>query len=94
MNLGNAMGEWSFVMSASFTNQTLAQLEYVEQSRHLQERGLHPAEAARSKVARLHLVKVSTKLTKLTSEQARLLSACRRDAFKPKTASATSPGSP
>ncbi len=47
VNLGNAMGHPSFVMSASFTNQTLAQIELWTNPGHLQERGLHAAEAAR-----------------------------------------------
>ena len=47
VNLGNAMGHPSFVMSASFTNQTLAQIELWTNPGGLQERGLHPAEAAR-----------------------------------------------
>ena len=70
MNLGNAMGHPSFVMSASFTNQTIAQIElwtnpekYAKQvytlPKHLDE-----------KVARLHLEKIGVKLTKLSTEQA------------------------
>jgi len=70
VNLGNAMGHPSFVMSASFTNQTIAQIElwtnpekYAKQvytlPKHLDE-----------KVARLHLEKIGVKLTKLSPEQA------------------------
>ena len=70
VNLGNAMGHPSFVMSASFTNQTIAQIElwtnpekYAKQvytlPKHLDE-----------KVARLHLEKIGVKLTKLSTEQA------------------------
>ena len=47
VNLGNAMGHPSFVMSASFTNQTLAQIELVDQPKASTKRGLHAAEAAR-----------------------------------------------
>ena len=47
VNLGNAMGHPSFVMSASFTNQTLAQMELWTNPEGLQERGLYAAEAAR-----------------------------------------------
>ncbi len=72
VNLGNAMGHPSFVMSASFTNQTLAQIELWTKKdsgtyktkvytlpKHLDE-----------KVARLHLAKIGVKLTKLTPAQA------------------------
>ncbi len=70
VNLGNAMGHPSFVMSSSFTNQTLAQIElwtnpgkYGKQvytlPKHLDE-----------KVARLHLEKIGVKLTKLSDKQA------------------------
>ena len=47
VNLGNAMGHPSFVMSSSFTNQTLAQIELWTQSRKIREEGVHAAEAAR-----------------------------------------------
>ncbi len=46
LNLGNATGHPSFVMSASFTNQVLAQIELVDTRRAVQERGLHPAQAS------------------------------------------------
>ena len=47
VNLGNAMGHPSFVMSSSFTNQTLAQIELWTNPRQVQEEGLHAAEDAR-----------------------------------------------
>ncbi len=47
VNLGNAMGHPSFVMSASFTNQTLAQIELWNQSEEVREEGLHAAQASR-----------------------------------------------
>ena len=47
VNLGNAMGHPSFVMSSSFTNQTLAQIELWTQPRQVREEGVHAAEAAR-----------------------------------------------
>lgn len=68
VNLGCATGHPSFVMSNSFTNQTLAQIElfiinmismYYRLPKHLDE-----------EVARLHLEKIGVKLTKLTPEQA------------------------
>ncbi len=69
-NLGNAMGHPSFVMSASFTNQTLAQIElwnnYAKYERKVYTLPKHLDE----KVARLHLDKVGAKLTKLRDDQA------------------------
>jgi len=56
VNLGCANGHPSFVMSASFSNQILAQIElWQTAAEEIQERGLLPAQGARRKVARLHL---------------------------------------
>ena len=49
VNLGNAMGHPSFVMSSSFTNQTLAQIELFKNEGQVPEEGLHPAQAPRRK---------------------------------------------
>ena len=49
LNLGNATGHPSFVMSASFTNQVLAQIELWTKGDEYEEQGLHPAEASRRK---------------------------------------------
>lgn len=83
VNLGNATGHPSFVMSASFTNQTLAQIalhenkgEYVNDvytlPKHLDE-----------KVARLHLEKLGVELTDLSKEQADYIGVTTQGPFKP-----------
>jgi len=85
VNLGNAMGHPSFVMSASFTNQTLAQIELFQNAgkgkygrevyvlpKHLDE-----------KVARLHLDKVGARLTELSPEQAAYIGVQPSGPFKP-----------
>lgn len=87
LNLGNATGHPSFVMSASFTNQVLAQIELWEDAhaaskkygnevymlpKHLDE-----------KVARLHLAKIGVKLTELSKEQADYIGVTVEGPFKP-----------
>ena len=85
VNLGNATGHPSFVMSASFTNQTLAQIELWQNAgngkygrevyvlpKHLDE-----------KVARLHLDKVGAKLTELSAEQASYIGVAKAGPYKP-----------
>jgi adenosylhomocysteinase len=70
LNLGNATGHPSFVMSASFTNQTLAQIElWTKHGQYKNEVYVLPKHLD-EKVAALHLVKVGAKLTKLTEAQA------------------------
>jgi adenosylhomocysteinase len=70
MNLGNATGHPSFVMSASFTNQVLAQLELYTKP-DLYPIGVHTLpKALDEKVARLHLAALGVELTELTAEQA------------------------
>jgi adenosylhomocysteinase len=70
VNLGNAMGHPSFVMSASFTNQTLAQIElWTRQSKYEKKVYTLPKQLD-EKVARLHLAKIGVKLTKLSEKQA------------------------
>ena len=72
VNLGNAMGHPSFVMSASFTNQTLAQIELFannKDGKYKKEVYVLP-KALDEKVARLHLAKIGVKLTELSKEQA------------------------
>ena len=81
VNLGNATGHPSFVMSNSFTNQTLAQIELWKNNyeidvyrlpKHLDE-----------EVARLHLEHVGAKLTELTDEQAKYLGVPKEGPYKP-----------
>ncbi len=70
LNLGNATGHPSFVMSASFTNQTLAQIElWTKGDQYKNEVYILPKHLD-EKVAALHLAKVGAKLTKLTEAQA------------------------
>tara|TARA_B100000579_G_scaffold316566_1_gene266143 strand:+ start:686 stop:2077 length:1392 start_codon:yes stop_codon:yes gene_type:complete len=70
VNLGCATGHPSFVMSASFTNQVLAQLEIWEKSENYENKVYTLPKHLDEKVAKLHLKKVGATLTKLTSEQA------------------------
>jgi len=83
VNLGNATGHPSFVMSASFTNQTLAQIElFTKQSAYKKEvYTLH--KHLDEKVASLHLDKIGVKLTQMTSEQAVYLNIPQNGPFKP-----------
>jgi adenosylhomocysteinase len=72
VNLGNAMGHPSFVMSASFTNQTLAQIELFannKDGKYKKEVYVLP-KTLDEKVARLHLAKIGVKLTELRRDQA------------------------
>src|SRR5690242_204493 len=70
VNLGCATGHPSFVMSASFTNQTLAQLELWTNPNKYQKKVYTLPKQLDEKVAALHLAKVGAKLTKLTDKQA------------------------
>jgi len=73
VNLGNAMGHPSFVMSSSFANQVLAQIELFTKTSDYQL-GVHILpKALDEKVARLQLTKLSVMLTELTEQQARYL---------------------
>ena len=70
LNLGNATGHPSFVMSASFTNQVLAQIELFSGANKYQNEVYVLPKHLDEKVARLHLAKLGVKLTELTKEQA------------------------
>jgi adenosylhomocysteinase len=70
VNLGCAMGHPSFVMSASFTNQVLAQIELWTQAGKYQKKVYTLPKHLDEKVAALHLTKVGAHLTRLTSKQA------------------------
>ncbi|SZD72784.1 Adenosylhomocysteinase [Candidatus Ornithobacterium hominis] len=70
MNLGNATGHPSFVMSNSFTNQTLAQIELWTNSDQYENQVYVLPKHLDEKVARLHLAKVGVELDELTPEQA------------------------
>ena len=70
VNLGNAMGHPSFVMSTSFTNQTLAQMEIFCNPGKFERKVYTLPKSLDEKVARLHLAKIGAKLTKLSENQA------------------------
>jgi adenosylhomocysteinase len=85
VNLGNATGHPSFVMSASFTNQTLAQIELWGNSgngKYKNEVYVLPKHLD-EKVARLHLEKLGVKLTKLRDDQASYIGVTKEGPFKP-----------
>ncbi len=83
VNLGCATGHPSFVMSASFSNQTLAQLE-LWKNRETYKPGVYVLpKKLDEEVARLHLEKIGVKLTKLTKEQADYLDVSVEGPFKP-----------
>ncbi len=83
VNLGNAMGHPSFVMSASFTNQTLAQMELFANQGKYQKKVYTLPKTLDEKVARLHLEKIGVKLTKLTDKQSDYISVPQQGPFKP-----------
>ena len=70
VNLGNAMGHPSFVMSSSFTNQTLAQIELWTNPGKYENKVYTLPKQLDEKVARLHLDKIGVHLTKLSDKQA------------------------
>jgi len=83
LNLGNATGHPSFVMSTSFTNQVLAQIElYTKRDQYPIGVYRLPRELD-EKVARLHLDKLGVRLTELTQEQADYIGVPRQGPFKP-----------
>jgi adenosylhomocysteinase len=83
VNLGCATGHPSFVMSASFTNQTLAQIElWTNPGKYKNEVYILPKELD-EKVAMLHLAKIGVKLTKLTKKQADYIGVPVEGPFKP-----------
>ncbi len=82
VNLGNAMGHPSFVMSASFTNQTLAQIElFANQAKYKKKVYVLP-KTLDEKVARLHLAKIGAKLTELRPDQADYIGVPQAGPFK------------
>jgi len=83
VNLGNAMGHPSFVMSASFTNQTLAQIELFTQQGKYERKVYTLPKHLDEKVASLHLEKIGVKLTKLRPDQASYIGVSEQGPFKP-----------
>ena len=85
VNLGNATGHPSFVMSASFTNQVLAQLELWKNSKNYENKVYVLPKHLDEKVASLHLKKVGAKLTELTDKQAEYIGVSKQGPFKDNT---------
>jgi adenosylhomocysteinase len=83
VNLGNATGHPSFVMSASFTNQTLAQIELWTNGAAYQKKVYTLPKHLDEKVAMLHLAKLGAKLTVLTKDQADYIDVPQQGPFKP-----------
>jgi adenosylhomocysteinase len=83
VNLGNAMGHPSFVMSASFTNQTLAQMEIYGNPGKYEKKVYTLPKQLDEKVARLHLSKIGAKLTRLTDKQSTYIGVPQSGPFKP-----------
>jgi adenosylhomocysteinase len=83
VNLGNATGHPSFVMSASFTNQTLAQIELWAHSEKYKNEVYVLPKHLDEKVAALHLDKLGVKLTKLSEKQAAYIGVTPEGPFKP-----------
>ncbi len=83
VNLGNAMGHPSFVMSASFTNQTLAQMEIFCNPGKYQKQVYTLPKHLDEKVARLHLAKIGAKLTQMSDKQSTYIGVAQQGPFKP-----------
>ena len=83
VNLGCATGHPSFVMSASFTNQVIAQIELWKNFKNYENKVYVLPKHLDEKVATLHLKKVGAKLTKLSKEQADYISVGMEGPFKP-----------
>jgi adenosylhomocysteinase len=85
VNLGNAMGHPSFVMSSSFTNQTLAQIELWVNPTKYEKKVYTLPKLLDEKVARLHLEKIGVKLSKLTKQQSDYIGVPSEGPFKPES---------
>jgi adenosylhomocysteinase len=83
VNLGCATGHPSFVMSSSFTNQVLAQIELWKNRDDYQKNVYVLPKHLDEKVARLHIKKLGVNLTELTDEQAKYLNMDKNGPFKP-----------
>ena len=83
LNLGCATGHPSFVMSASFTNQVMAQIELFNNTQRYEKKVYVLPKHLDEKVARLHLDKLGVKLTRLTPEQASYIGVKSEGPYKP-----------
>jgi adenosylhomocysteinase len=82
VNLGNAMGHPSFVMSSSFTNQTLAQIELWTNPKKYEKKVYVLPKHLDEKVARLHLAKIGAKLTEMSDKQSTYIGVPKNGPFK------------
>ena len=85
VNLGNATGHPSFVMSASFSNQVIAQIELWENYKNYENKVYVLPKKLDEKVAALHLKKVGAKLTELSEKQADYIGVSQAGPFKDET---------
>jgi adenosylhomocysteinase len=85
VNLGNATGHPSFVMSASFSNQVIAQIELWENYKNYENKVYVLPKKLDEKVASLHLKKVGAKLTELSEKQANYIGVSKIGPFKDET---------
>ena len=83
LNLGNATGHPSFVMSASFTNQVLAQIELWAHGERYEDRVYVLPKHLDEKVARLHLDRLGVRLTEMSDEQAAYIGVATQGPYKP-----------
>ena len=83
VNLGCATGHPSFVMSNSFTNQTLAQIELWNNSENYENKVYMLPKHLDEKVAKLHLEKIGVELTKLRQDQAEYIGVKVEGPYKP-----------
>jgi adenosylhomocysteinase len=83
LNLGNATGHPSFVMSNSFSNQTIAQIELFSHNDDYEKRVYVLPKHLDEKVARLHLDALGVKLTRLSDEQAAYIGVAIDGPYKP-----------
>jgi adenosylhomocysteinase len=83
LNLGNASGHPSFVMSNSFTNQTIAQIELFTKSAEYEKKVYVLPKHLDEKVARLHLDALGARLTELTPDQAEYIDVPVEGPYKP-----------
>jgi len=83
VNLGNAMGHPSFVMSASFTNQVLAQNELWNNTGKYEKKVYVLSKELDEKVAALHLKKLGARLSVMNDKQAAYLNLDKQGPYKP-----------
>jgi len=83
LNLGGATGHPSFVMSNSFTNQVMAQIELFQNKENYEKKVYTLPKHLDEQVARLHLDQLGAKLTKLSKEQAEYIGVPENGPYKP-----------